>query len=308
MATARSTTRSSRRRSPTPPAAVGDLRAERRQGRDGGAHRGAERGAARCTSTTTCRRAATSARSAARRATSTPTSSRWSCRTRRSRRRRRSSPPTSTSSSSGSRPSTSCSPFRTFDEDHSGYIGREELEHGIQHFNMTIPHEQSRSSTSWTPTTTARYTPSSLHSQEAQSADIFGRSHTERNAVEDPILSFPDPNHVGNAHLHPATPRCAEPVVGPSRHHRRTISALSPVSHHRRPKHRRARRPLLSPHDSSESVSAYSHTHCHISLCLSPQKPRLHISHARALTGKSSNNMLLLVRRRLVRAAAHPVS
>ena len=34
------------------------------------------------------------------------------------------------------------------------------------------------------------------------SADIFGRSHTERNAVEDPILSFPDPNHVGNAHLH----------------------------------------------------------------------------------------------------------
>ena len=46
---------------------------------------------------------------------------------------------------------------RTFDEDHSGYIGREELEHGI---------------------------------------------HTERNAVEDPILSFPDPNHVGNAHLH----------------------------------------------------------------------------------------------------------
>ena len=36
----------------------------------------------------------------------------------------------------------------------------------------------------------------------APSADIFGRSHTERNAVEDPILSFPDPNHVGNAHLH----------------------------------------------------------------------------------------------------------
>ena len=28
------------------------------------------------------------------------------------------------------------------------------------------------------------------------------QAQTERNAVEDPILSFPDPNHVGNAHLH----------------------------------------------------------------------------------------------------------
>ena len=97
--------------------------------------------------------------------------------------------------------------FRTFDEDHSGYIGREELEHGIQHFNMTIPHEHVKQIVDQLDTdhdgkiSYAEFA-RLLHSQEAQSADIFGRSHTERNAVEDPILSFPDPNHVGNAHLH----------------------------------------------------------------------------------------------------------
>ena len=31
--------------------------------------------------------------------------------------------------------------FRHFDEDHSGYIDRAELEHGIQHFNLPIPVE-----------------------------------------------------------------------------------------------------------------------------------------------------------------------
>ena len=97
--------------------------------------------------------------------------------------------------------------FRTFDEDHSGYIGREELEHGIQHFNMTIPHEHVKQIVDQLDTdhdgkiSYAEFA-RLLHSQEAQSVDIFGRSHTERNAVEDPILSFPDPNHVGNAHLH----------------------------------------------------------------------------------------------------------
>ncbi len=97
--------------------------------------------------------------------------------------------------------------FRTFDEDHSGYIGREELEHGIPHFNMTIPHEHVKQIVDQLDTdhdgkiSYAEFA-RLLHSQEAQSVDIFGRSHTERNAVEDPILSFPDPNHVGNAHLH----------------------------------------------------------------------------------------------------------
>ena len=86
-------------------------------------------------------------------------------------------------------------------------LSGEELEHGIQHFNMTIPHEHVKQIVDQLDTdhdgkiSYAEFA-RLLHSQEAQSADIFGRSHTERNAVEDPILSFPDPNHVGNAHLH----------------------------------------------------------------------------------------------------------
>ena len=97
-----------------------------------------------------------------------------------------------------------------------------ELEHGIQHVNMTIPHEHVKIVDQLDTDHDGKISYAEfarlLHSQEAQSGRHLRPLAHRRNAVEDPILSFPDPNHVGNAHpTSTATPRCAEPTATSTR-------------------------------------------------------------------------------------------
>ena len=93
--------------------------------------------------------------------------------------------------------------FRALDKDGSGKVSAAELAAQMRNWNQ-VRAPRAQFGAILGAQFGAQFSDPSrlLHSQEAQSADIFGRSHTERNAVEDPILSFPDPNHVGNAHLH----------------------------------------------------------------------------------------------------------
>ena len=93
--------------------------------------------------------------------------------------------------------------FLAFDADRSGHITRDELEAGIQHFNLGIPVEHVAQiadalDTDGDGKISYEEFASQLHSKEAQYVDLFGHGEP----VEDNLLSWADPRRVGNAHLH----------------------------------------------------------------------------------------------------------
>jgi len=93
--------------------------------------------------------------------------------------------------------------FLMFDEDHSGYISKKELEMGIRHLNLPIPQEhinQILNDVDTNPRGEIDYDHfvKVFHEDTHQAVDIFGKGEE----VEDNILSFADPNHTGHGHLH----------------------------------------------------------------------------------------------------------
>ena len=91
--------------------------------------------------------------------------------------------------------------FLAFDADRSGHITRDELEAGIQHFNLGIPVEHVAQiadalDTDGDGKISYEEFASQLHSKEAQYVDLFGHGEP----VEDNLLSWADPRRVGNAH------------------------------------------------------------------------------------------------------------
>jgi len=93
--------------------------------------------------------------------------------------------------------------FRMFDENHDGRISREELEKAFRHLNLNIAKEHVEQILKDVDTNEDGHIDyeefcAKFHEDTHQAVDIFGAGEE----VADNILSFPDPNHVGNNHLH----------------------------------------------------------------------------------------------------------